>query len=994
LILVCFVFPHNSVYDPSVRLSVDKYLVREILPPFLVALLAFLVFIGLELILSLSDALFSRGVSAAALLRLLSFKLPYILTLAAPAGVLLATFLALARLASDRELLAFQALGYSLRRLLLPFLGFGLMVSALSFVFSEFVVPNAEASYRRELLALLYRGPVPLVQENVFFRGPQGELFYVERYLGEKVEGVVVYDLAGQLYPRSSFPAVITAKEGSFSSGQLLLRDGRVLHFGSQGELTEILGFQELSLTVGEGIEEALLGSRTPSEMSTRELRERIELLRKSGVDVRDLLVEYHGKLAVAAAAFVFVLFGAPLGAILGHRGRATGMIVGFLLAAGAQALFLWARTLARRGLLPPALGGWLPHLVFGTVGLLLFLGTDRLRFRGLLLFLVLGVTGFAAPPFRELVAEELVVEADGKVFLATQARLTLGDYTLTADHLSLREEETWLLEAQEVTVAFQDSTVRAKFLKADLTKDGILTKAELQGFSGEAKFSGPEKEETLLFSADEGEAEFNEGELAKVFGKNVMFTTCSCTSGAPYLIQAGEFLLLPGKWLFARDLRLSSFGYPIVWLPIYAARLGEESVPFLPEVGTSLAGWFLRWSFPWTPTSGTVGAVILTLYPQVPRVEPALWVIGDAGSLFLSSERATVRYRGEIFGEPWSVQGRYDPSGLLLSLEGRIRGWQVRAAAGLAESETTTYLRIPEISFSQGFKVWGGDFDLTLGFGRYREGEVEGWRASLAGTWTKSAELFGQNLQIPVSFGLDQYPKTERVYLTCGPALSLGSISLWYQWQMSIGRSAFTFDSTPSQNQVGLSFQASERGWTQSLVIGWDFLTQNVLPLRWTVKSSNFSASFTFGISPLSLWQGKWTGSFQGPTWLIQFSGGVSQTGWEDLVVRGRLSEKSWEVEGGVRLGWPEVWLKRVALSAQGVWSAEWSWALALEYDFPTARFVQFEASLFRTFLGCLRLGLSAYSGGFRLSLDIPAFPEAKIEFAPMDEGLGLGGL
>jgi hypothetical protein len=68
---------------------------------------------------------------------------------------------------------------------------------------------------------------------------------------------------------------------------------------------------------------------------------------------------------------------------------------------------------------------------------------------------------------------------------------------------------------------------VRAKFLKADLTKDGILTKAELQGFSGEAKFSGPEKEETLLFSADEGEAEFNEGELAKVFGKNVMFTTC-----------------------------------------------------------------------------------------------------------------------------------------------------------------------------------------------------------------------------------------------------------------------------------------------------------------------------------------------------------------------------------------------------------------------------------------------------------------------------------
>ncbi|MGB9861982.1 MAG: LptF/LptG family permease, partial [Candidatus Bipolaricaulaceae bacterium] len=216
---------------PFVRLSVDRYIFREILPPFFVSLLAFLVFIGLELILSLSDALFSRGISAATLLRLLSYKLPNILTLAAPAGVLLATFLALARLASDRELLAFQALGYSLRRLLLPFLGFGLVVSALSFAFSEFVVPNAEVSYRRELLAILYRGPAPLVQENVFFRGPQGELFYIERYSGQKAEGVVVYDLSGQLYPRSSFPAVITAKEGRFSSGQLFLKDGRVLRF-------------------------------------------------------------------------------------------------------------------------------------------------------------------------------------------------------------------------------------------------------------------------------------------------------------------------------------------------------------------------------------------------------------------------------------------------------------------------------------------------------------------------------------------------------------------------------------------------------------------------------------------------------------------------------------------------------------------------------------------------------------------------------------------
>ncbi len=976
------------------QLRLDRYLLREILPPFFVALLAFLVFIGLELILSLSDALFARGVSAAVLLRLLSYKLPNILTLAVPAAVLLATFLALARLASDRELLAFQALGYSLRRLLLPFLTFGLVMSALSFAFSELVVPNAEAGYRRELLGLLYRGPAPLVQENVFFRGPQGELFYVGRYVGGRAEEVVVYDLAGRLYPRSSFPAVITAKEGSFSSGQLLLKEGRVLHFGPSGELTEILGFKELSFVVGEGVEEAILGGRTPGEMSTRELRQRIELLKKSGIDVRDLLVEYHGKLAVAAAAFVFVLFGAPLGAILGHRGRALGMVVGFLLAAGAQALFLWARTLARRGFLPPALGGWLPHLVFGTFGLLLFLGADRLRFRGLLLFALLGVMGFASPPFRELVAEELVVEAEGREFLATKAKLLVGDYTITAERLSLREEENWLLEAWEVDVAFSHSAVHAKFLSAYLTKDGVLTLARLQEFSGEVEFQGPEKEERLVFSAEDGEVEFKGGAIARVFGKSVTFTTCPCADYAPYLIRAEEFLLVPEKWLFARGLRVDSFGYPIVWLPVYAARLGEESVPFLPEVGNSPLGWFLRWSFPWSPTEGMVGAFLLTLYPQTGRVEPALWTIWDKGSLFLSRDRAALRFQGELLGEPWNVQGRYDAAGLSLFLSGRVQGWQVRAETGLLQAEATAYSRMPEVSLSRALKAFGGNLDLQLGFGRYREGEVEGWRAGLAGTWSWSTKILGFPVQIPLGFGLDQYPKAERVYLSLQPSLSLGPLSLWYQGRMSVGRSMFTFDAAPSQSQAGLSLQASARGWTQNLSLGWDFLTQCFLPARWALKGPNFTATFSFQVSPFSLSRTRWEGAFQGRGWSLRFSGGLSGSTWEDGLLRGQISGESWQVEGGIRLGLPQISIKRLALSAQGVWGSEWSWAAAGEYDFVSHSFVQFEAGVFRTFLGCLRVGLTVYPGGFRLSFDIPAFPAAKVHFAPLDEGLRLGEL
>ncbi len=978
-----------------VRLRLDGYLLREILPPFAVALLAFLVFIGLELILSLSDAVFARGISAAVLLRLLSYKLPNILTLALPAGVLLATFLALARLASDRELLAFQALGFSLRRLLFPFLLFGLVASAFSFAFSEFVVPTAEARYRQELLTLLYRGPAPLIQENVFFRGPQGELFYVERYTGERVEGVVVYDLAGRLYPRSSFPAVITAKSGTLSSGQLLLQEGRILHFGPQGELTEILGFAELALRVGEGIEEAVVGGRTPSEMSTRELRQQIELLRKSGHDVRSLLVEYHGKLAVAAAALVFVLFGAPLGALLGHRGRATGMVVGFVLAAGAQALFLWARTLARRGALPPILGGWLPHLALGALGLLLFLGADRLRLRGLLLFTLLGVTAFAAPPFTELVAEELVVEGEGQVFLAREATLALPDYTLTAHRLSLREGETgWLLEAWEAEVTSAKTTVRARSLQAFLSGEGELQKATLQAFTGEVAFAGPEKEETLRFFAEQGEVEFREGELSRVVGQNVEFTTCPCAEGAPYLVWAEEFSLLPGRWLWTKNLRIHSFGYPIVWLPFYAARLGKESVPFLPELGRGAWGWFLRWSFPWTLGEDTVGALALTLYPEVGRLDPALWAFWKNGDLYVARERAVFRFEGTFLGESWRVQGRYDAVGFLFSLSGRVQGWDLNGQAGLVEAESATYTRIPEFSLSRKVPLLGGDFALRLGFGRFREEGVEGWRAGFDLTWSWSAQFSGARIQLPIAFGLHQYPGTERAYLAVNPTLSLGRFSLGYQGRVGLGRSLFAFDATPSLSQVQLSFQVGMGNWSQTLEVGWDFLSPGFLPARWNLKTPAGTLSLSFQVQPCVLSRGRWEGALRGPSWTVSLSGGLSSAAWEDLLLRGRMDGEVWSVEGGIRLGMPGVIPRRVAFAAEGRVSAEWSWALTGEFDFPSQRFMQFDFSLFRTFLGCLRVGLSVYLGGFRVSLDVPAFPEARLRFAPLDEGLRLGGL
>ena len=70
-----------------------------------------------------------------------------------------------------------------------------------------------------------------------------------------------------------------------------------------------------------------------------------------------------------------------------------------------------------------------------------------------------------------------------------------------------------------------------------------------------------------------------------------------------------------------------------------------------------------------------------------------------------------------------------------------------------------------------------------------------------------------------------------------------------------------------------------------------------------------------------------------------------------------------------------------------------DWALRMAGEYDFPARKFVQLQAGLLRTFSGCLRAGVEVYLGGVRLTLEVPAFPQAKASFAPLDEGLRLGG-
>jgi LPS export ABC transporter permease LptG len=347
----------------------DRYVVRELVSPFLAGTFAFLVVLIGDILYVLAEYLARGQVPLWALLRLFFYKLPHMLVLTFPVSALLATLLGVGRLAKDGEVTALRMAGLSLTRVFVPVAGFGLAVSTLSFSVNEYLTPAANRKADQLVRNAIFRDAFPNVREDVFFRAPDSRYFYVRRvdYNTRTLQGVMVYETG------RPFPRLITAQRASLQEGKLHLEDGVVRELDAQGFTTYEAGFRELDLQMGAEQQGLLLQQKTPNEMSAAELRRHLDQLRQSGVDPNPVAVDYYFKFAAPAAALIFAFMSAPLGLAFARGGRYTGVGVAIALVFVYYAVMNTARAWAKAGAFPPFLGAWAANLVFLAVGVVLY---------------------------------------------------------------------------------------------------------------------------------------------------------------------------------------------------------------------------------------------------------------------------------------------------------------------------------------------------------------------------------------------------------------------------------------------------------------------------------------------------------------------------------------------------------------------------------------------------------------------------------------------
>ena len=110
--------------------TIDRYVIREVLPPFLLALVIFTFLLVIPPVMRDLEKLVAKGVPWQVAGRIILTLVPQALGLTIPMALLIGLLIGLGRLSADREAVALLACGVSPYRLLRPVLLLAVVAAA------------------------------------------------------------------------------------------------------------------------------------------------------------------------------------------------------------------------------------------------------------------------------------------------------------------------------------------------------------------------------------------------------------------------------------------------------------------------------------------------------------------------------------------------------------------------------------------------------------------------------------------------------------------------------------------------------------------------------------------------------------------------------------------------------------------------------------------------------------------------------------------------
>lgn len=344
----------------------------------------------MNLLFQMLGKITGKGIPFVTIIEYFALNLAWIIALAVPMAVLIASLSAYGRMSGDGEITALRATGVSPIRLIEPAFFASILVTLGIGLFNNSLLP--EMNHRTKLLHadIGRKKPTVNIEPGIFsFSIPKYVLHTrdVDQLTGW-MEEITIFD-----NHEADRPATISARNGNLRFVQeeecirLTLYDGEIHRPATdEPDLYEITAFDTALFriqTPGMVMKRGSSSYRGDRELTAGEMWQRVKDLKAKGIKhnqrrINAFMVEIHKKFTIPIACIVFVLIGAPLGMMAHKSGIGVSGAISLLFFTIYWAFLVGGEKLSDRGMISPGVAMWSPNILFLFIGLWLIRLAER----------------------------------------------------------------------------------------------------------------------------------------------------------------------------------------------------------------------------------------------------------------------------------------------------------------------------------------------------------------------------------------------------------------------------------------------------------------------------------------------------------------------------------------------------------------------------------------------------------------------------------------
>jgi len=176
--------------------ALHKFIIKSFIPPFIGAFfVTWLIFI-MQFMWVWIDEFIGKGLDILTISKFIGLLSTTLVPIALPLGILFAAIMTFGNLGESSELTAVKAAGISVIKFARPLLVFIVMVSVLSFLFNNYVIPRAKLKATRLLYDIQNKKPVLAIKPGRFNKDIPNHIIYISSKDGDDktVHDIKIYD--------------------------------------------------------------------------------------------------------------------------------------------------------------------------------------------------------------------------------------------------------------------------------------------------------------------------------------------------------------------------------------------------------------------------------------------------------------------------------------------------------------------------------------------------------------------------------------------------------------------------------------------------------------------------------------------------------------------------------------------------------------------------------------------------------------------------------